>query len=151
MGFIRRQTVFLCVAAVMPAIGQDLPEGKGKETVQRICTACHDIAAVTGSRRTKAGWEQNVDAMIARGAEGSDADMNAVVEYLTAFFGKINVNTASATELASFLGLSETEAQAIIGYREQNGKYKDFDQLVKSPGVPVEKLREKRPLIAFSM
>ncbi|HLK63989.1 MAG TPA: helix-hairpin-helix domain-containing protein [Bryobacteraceae bacterium] len=144
----------LLVGATLAAGGQDtldLPDGKGKEQVKKICAGCHEMSTVTGSRRTKIGWQQNVEEMISRGAEGSDADMEAVVDYLTKFFGKLNVNTASAKELQSFLGLSDEEAQAIVTYREQNGKLKDFEQLTKVPGTNVEKLRAKRSLIAFSL
>jgi competence protein ComEA len=147
----RLQSALLCIVAIAPAMGQELPDGKGKEAVQRVCTSCHEMAAVTGSRRTKIGWQQNVDDMISRGAEGSGDDIEAVVDYLTANFGKINVNTATAGELASFLGLSDAEAKAIVTYREQRGKYKDFDQLLKTPGVNAKKLQPKRPQIAFSL
>jgi competence protein ComEA len=143
------------ILALSAALAQEtpgqLPDGKGKEAVERICTGCHEIGTVTGSRRTRIGWQRNVDDMIARGAEGSDEDMETVVDYLTAFFGKINVNTAASKELASFLGLSETEAQAIVSYRERNGKYKDFEQLRNTPGVSAEKLQAKRAQIAFSL
>lgn len=77
--------------------------------------------------------------------------MAAVVQYLTTFYGKINVNTASTGDLESVLGLSGKEAQAIVAYREQNGKYKDFEQLTKTPGVSAEKLQAKRSQIAFSL
>jgi competence protein ComEA len=131
--------------------GVQLPDGKGKDAVQKLCVGCHELDAVTGSLRTRIGWKQNVDDMIARGAEGSDEDMAAVVEYLTKFFGKVNVNTASAKELETSLGLSETESKAIVAYREQNGKLKDFEQLKKVPGVSAEKLQAKRSRIAFSL
>lgn len=89
--------------------------------------------------------------MISRGAEGSDEDMEAVVDYLTKFFGKVNVNTASASDLQASLGLPDTEAQAIIAYSAQNGNFKDFEQLKKVPGVIAERLQAKRAQIAFSM
>ena len=76
-------------------------------------------------------------------------EMEAVVAYLTAFFGKVNVNTATAQELEKLLGLSGQEGQAIAAYRERNGKIKDFEQLKKVPGVDAAKLQEKRSRIAF--
>ncbi len=139
------------VAAFGQTASDDLPAGKGREEVRKICTGCHDIGTAAGSRRTRIGWKQNVDDMISRGAEASDEDIEAVVDYLTKFFGKLNVNTASAKDLESFLGLSEKAAQAIVAYREQNGKFKDFDQLTKVPGISVEELQAKRPQIAFSL
>jgi competence protein ComEA len=141
---------FLLFVAVQSSSAQ-LPDGKGLDAVQKLCTGCHEIGTVTGSRRTKIGWRQNVEDMVARGAEGSAEELEAVVEYLTTFFGKLNVNTASAKDLQSSLGLSEREAQAIVNYREQNGNFKDFEQLKKLPGLNLEQLQSKRPQIAFSL
>jgi competence ComEA-like helix-hairpin-helix protein len=118
--------------------------------VKKICGNCHEITTVVSSRRTKIAWEQMVDDMITRGAEGSDADMESVVAYLTAYFGKVNVNTASVADLQKALGLSENEAQALTSHRARNGNYKNFEELAKTPGLDAEKLRQKRSLIAFS-
>jgi competence protein ComEA len=145
----------LLLAFGLTAVGQnsqdELPDGKGKEAVMKICSGCHEISTVTGSRRTRIGWRLNVDDMVSRGAEGSDEELQAIVDYLTEFYGKVNVNTASSKELESALGLSGKEAQAIVAYRDQNGKFKDFEQLVKTPGVSIEKLQAKRNQIAFSL
>ena len=129
----------------------DLPAGKGRETFLKVCSGCHDLATATGERRTRIGWQQNVDDMASRGAEGSDEELQAVVEYLTANFGKINVNTTSAKDLESSLGLSSREAQAVVDYRRKNGNYKNFEELMRTPGVSVEKLQARRNLIAFSL
>src|ERR1035438_5306082 len=99
----------------------DPSEAKGKATLEKICLGCHELDVVTASRRTKIGWQQNVEDMISRGAEGSDQEMAEVVEYLTKFYGKVNVNTAPVQQLQELLELSEKEAQAIIAYREHNG------------------------------
>jgi competence ComEA-like helix-hairpin-helix protein len=76
--------------------------------------------------------------------------MAAVVAYLTRYFGKVNVNTATVQELEKTLELSGKEAQAIAAYRERNS-IKDFEELKKIPGVSAEKLQAKRSLIAFSL
>ena len=130
---------------------QELPDGAGKEIVLKACASCHEIETAIGSRRTKLGWQQSVDDMVSRGAEGSREEMDAVVAYLTTYFGKVNVNTATVQDLEKVLGLSGQEAQAIVSYREHNTKIKDFDELRKVPGVSAEKLQAKRGLIAFSL
>jgi len=127
-----------------------LPDGPAKETVKKICGNCHEIETVISSRRTRIGWQQITDDMISRGAEGTDEDMTAVVDYLVAWFGKVNVNTAALADLQKTLGLSEKESRAITAYRQQNGKIRNFEELEKVPGVDPEKLRQKRNLIAFS-
>ena len=128
-----------------------LPDAPGREALRKICADCHEIESVFASRRTKIGWQQTTEDMMARGAEGPDEEMAAVVEYLATYFGKVNVNTASAEELAKSLGLSAKEAQSIAAYREQNRTIRDFEELKKIPGVSVEKLQAKRGLIAFSL
>jgi len=146
---------FWVLSGLLVMAGQErqgpLPEAPGRETVQRICATCHEIEAVIASRRTKIGWQQSVEDMIARGAEGSEEQMAAVIAYLTAYFGKVNVNTATAQDLERMLELPEQEARAIVAYRERNSKIKDFEELKKIPGVSAEKLLAKRGLIAFSL
>ena len=129
----------------------DPQEAKGKATVEKICVNCHELDTVTATRRTEIGWQQNVEDMISRGAEGSDKEMDEVVAYLTKYFGKLNVNTASQQQLQEVLGFTEKEAQAIIAYRDHNGNIKDFEQLKSVPGLSAEKLQEKRSLIAFTL
>jgi competence ComEA-like helix-hairpin-helix protein len=153
MARLRLQVVFVLLGFAAAAAGQDgsaqLPEGNGKVQVGKICSGCHELSTVTGSRRTRIGWQENVDDMVTRGAEGSDEDLRAVVDYLTRYFGKINVNTASAKDLESFLGVSENSAEAIVAYRRQNGDFKDFTQLTKVPGVSLTTLQAKKSQIAF--
>ena len=138
------------IALLFLSAGQ-LSAEDGATLYKQICATCHEIETVISSRRTRIGWERTAEDMIARGAEGSDEEMDAVVEYLAAYFGKVNVNTATAEQLAKSLDLSAKEAQAISVYRERNGKIKDFEELKKVPGVGAEKLQAKRGLIAFSL
>jgi DNA uptake protein ComE-like DNA-binding protein len=135
----------LCLAAQT-----ELPESPGRDSAKKICGNCHEIETVVSSRRTKIGWQQITDDMITRGAEGTDEEMASVVAYLTAQFGKINVNTAPVAELEKVLRLSEKEARAIAAYRDQHGSIKSFDELEKVPDVDTDKLKTKRSLIAFS-
>jgi competence protein ComEA len=156
MRFRKSAAAAVCGVALLPQTmpaqaSPQLPDAPGKGAVTKICTTCHEIESVTSSRRTKIGWQQSVDDMIGRGAEGSDAEMTAVVEYLATYFGKVNVNTASAAEIEKTVGLSAKEAEAIAIYRERNGKIKDFEELKRVPGVRAEELQAKRGLIAFSL
>ena len=147
--------VLLTLALITIAAGQekksDLPDGPGKEQLQRVCSSCHELETVTAARRTKGAWQRMIEDMMDRGAEGSDEDMAAVLSYLTTFYGRVNVNAASSEEVEKLLGLSAKEAQAIVAYREKNGKIKDFEELTKVPGVSAEKLQGMRRRIAFSL
>jgi cytochrome c5 len=65
-----------------------LPEGAGKDTVAKVCDQCHDLTIVTGQRQTKDGWQKKVDKMIDRGAQATDEEFDAIVNYLSEHFGK---------------------------------------------------------------
>lgn len=64
-----------------------LPDGEGKQLTERVCTACHAIETVVTERHTNAEWQKIVDDMVARGADGTDAEFKTIVEYLTKNFG----------------------------------------------------------------
>lgn len=65
----------------------DLPDGQGKDAVQRVCTQCHSLSVVTGQRMSHEHWTAQVEDMVSRGAKGSPADIQLVIQYLSAFYG----------------------------------------------------------------
>ena len=76
----------------MTANAQSLPAGSGKADFQRICSTCHTVDRATGQRMTRAEWAVVVSDMVARGAQGSSAELDNVVSYLSANFGKSNAS-----------------------------------------------------------
>jgi hypothetical protein len=91
----RKQDAFL--ASVFFLIGgpsfagsntSQLPDGPGKETVQKICGGCHPPEIVLGHRDTKEGWEQIVGNMVDKGANGTDDEFNTIIDYLALHFPK---------------------------------------------------------------
>ncbi len=59
----------------------------------------------------------------------------------------INLNTASAAELAGLKGIGEKKAQAIVAYREQNGSFKTVDDLTQVKGIGPKLLEQLRPQV----
>jgi competence protein ComEA len=143
--------VLLFLASLQAQSSGTIPDGEGMKEFKKVCATCHPAEQVVGRRRTEKGWEQSIEEMIARGAKGTDEELEKIVVYLTANFGKVNVNAATSQEMQKTLGFSEKDADAIVAYRQKNGKIKDFEQLTKIPGVNVEKLQEKRGWIAFDL
>ena len=149
---------WLRILAMWPAVATggaaeyqaQLPDAPGKAVFEKTCATCHEIKDVIARRRTKTSWQQVVEDMVARGAEGSQEDLATVVAYLSGQFGRVNVNVAGVDEIQKSLGFSEKDARAIVAYREKNGKIQDFEELQKVPGIDAEKLREKRASIAFA-
>ncbi|PHS76058.1 MAG: hypothetical protein COB19_01765 [Porticoccus sp.] len=57
----------------------------------------------------------------------------------------VNINTATADELASLLkGIGEKRAVAIVAYREENGPFTTVEQLQSVKGVGEKVLEQNR-------
>ena len=111
-----------------PAAAQD----GGKALMERTCTKCHALTSTLRQRNTRERWSAIVDDMVARGAEISDSEIETIIDYLANNFGpKVNVNKASAEELARVLEIPTATADAIVEYRAKNGNFKDIEDLKK--------------------
>ena len=142
------------VAFVQTLSSQTLPDGPGKAVVEKMCKGCHGLENIIRSRRTKDKWSDIVDDMIARGAKGTDAEADEVVDYLSSHFGadatqKVNVNKANAPELTSALGVSAADATTIVRYRADHGSFKSIQDLMKVPGIDAKKIESNRARIEF--
>ena len=65
-----------------------LSNDAGKALFEKTCITCHDATQATNMKRTKAEWERVVDDMVAKGANGTDQEMAAIVAYLTKNYGR---------------------------------------------------------------
>jgi competence protein ComEA len=130
------------------------PNGPGKQQFLQICSSCHSPENVIGHNQDTSGWTDTLNQMIQNGAQGSDDDFSAVLQYLVTNFGpmppKVNVNKATAMNLRSWLGMPEKEAEAIVAYRVKNGDYKSLDDLKKAPGVDPNYIDSEKDLLTFS-
>lgn len=62
-----------------------------------------------------------------------------------ALAAKVNINTASAEELASGIsGVGPAIAERIIAWREQNGPFESVDQIVEVSGIGEKTLENNR-------
>jgi competence ComEA-like helix-hairpin-helix protein len=128
---------------------QSAPSPPVKESLQRVCVTCHALEQITSSRRSRSQWEDLINRMIERGAKGTDEEFTVVFDYLVGQYGRVNVNTATADEMAQVLGLPAKEAESIVTHRQTNGKFDGFDALMKVPDVDREKLERSRDAISF--
>jgi mono/diheme cytochrome c family protein len=81
--------VLVVSTTALPAIAQDdvtLPDGAGKPIVQRMCVGCHSLKTVTSKHATKDQWSTIVQQMVSRGADGTDEEIEIVVDYLAKNF-----------------------------------------------------------------
>jgi len=61
--------------------------------------------------------------------------------------GKVNLNTASINELTALKGIGEKKAQAIVDFREKQGKFTTVEQLADVSGIGPATLEANRDMI----
>jgi competence ComEA-like helix-hairpin-helix protein len=116
---------------------------------RRVCSNCHDADRILATRRTRTQWEEVIEKMIDRGAEGTSDDFTTAEEYLLRVSGRVNVNRAATKDMVLVLAIAQKDADAIAEYRKTNGEFKDFDSLAKVPGIDLDKLNKARDAISF--
>jgi competence protein ComEA len=137
---------------VAPAQNQ-YPDGPGKATFLKICSNCHAPDNVIGKGQSADDWTEVLNKMIQNGAQGTDDEFGAILDYLSTNFppipDKINVNTATAWNLRNWMNFSDKQANAVVDYRKQNGDFKSLDDLKKVPGLDPKVLDAKKDRITF--
>jgi len=104
-----------------------------------------------GQRNSKGRWSAIVDDMIARGAEATDPEIEKILDYLARNFGpKVNVNKATADQLAGTLEVPKAAASAIVEYREKNGSFKSFEDLRKVSEIDWNSIESRKDRLEFS-
>ena len=91
----------------------------------------------------------------------SITDLNAYLlsqkltpEQATEFYRKafvhINLNTATAAQIATLPGIGEKAAERIIEYREKNGGFKKPEELMNVKGIGEKSFLKLKPLITVT-
>ncbi len=78
-------------------------------------------------------------------ADLSQVELDIPEKGMAAELQKININTADAWLLAALPGIGDVRAQAIIAYRQQNGPFRDINELLNVEGfgaVTLDKIRD---------
>jgi competence protein ComEA len=152
--FMHRLAFALVILAVRTCGQVKFPEGPGKDALLKICGQCHAVDVLIGVGKSKEGWSATVDDMVAKGASGSDEELQQIVDYLARNFGKsttgkVNINAATVKDLKEKLDLPARDAQAIFDYRETHGAFKTWADLKNVPDIDINKLEAKRDKITF--
>ena len=139
----------------MQAAADDLPDGPGKDIILRACVGCHKAEELTVYRFTRDEYQTIVYRMGDRGAQATRAELDIVAAYMFAHFPKvedatkINVNKATAQEIAAGLALTNEEAEAVVKYRERHGDYHAWGDLLIIYGVDGKKIAAAKDRISF--
>ena len=90
MELARHSRVLLLTAvlltAALPAAGQELPEGKGKELVAAQCNSCHPFFARIGGGYTPEGWRTVLRMMTNHGVAIPPDQLATMTDYLSRNF-----------------------------------------------------------------
>lgn len=143
----------LAVFALLASASQ-LPEGAGRQELERVCKQCHELARAISLRQDRDGWSQTLAKMSAYGMKCSAKESALVIDYLAKNYPaeelpKINVNTASAIELESGLSLRRSQSKEVLAYRARNGKFKSLDDLKKVPLIDADQIDSHKDRITF--
>ncbi|HEY1304368.1 MAG TPA: helix-hairpin-helix domain-containing protein [Vicinamibacterales bacterium] len=133
-----------------PLVAQGaLPDAPGRETILKVCGTCHAPEGVASVRLSPEGWRDVLKRMVAAGAKASDQELETVFEYVSTQFAAgteeaLNLNTATALDLQTVVGLLRKESAAFIAYREKNGPCKKLEDLKKIPDVDYNKIEARK-------
>ena len=132
-----------------------LPEGSGKPIILRECTACHLPDHFIKYRHTSEEWQAIVIRMGQRVRSITKEELDTVQRYLATNFpkvndvGKLNVNKASAQDIAERLGLTPDEAHALVDYRQRHGTFREWGELLAIYGVDGRKIEAAKDRMSF--
>ena len=132
-----------------------MPDGAGKDIILRECTGCHMPDHFTQYRHTNEEWQSIVIRMGQRVKSATTQELETVQKYLAANFPKIedntrlNVNKATAREIAGGLGLTLEEAALIVDYRERHGSYREWGDMLVIYGLDGRKVEAVKDKMTF--
>ena len=96
---------------------ESMPAGEGGEMVRTACVACHTLDTVLTRNKSKQNWQSTVTDMMARGAQLTTQESDAVVSYLSEHYG------ADASQSLDPLGRSVVTAKCFACHGETYWKH----------------------------
>ncbi len=108
--------MLLFAAAGISQAAVTLPDGPGKPETVKLCSKCHSMEQTVSLRLSKAGWTETIAKMVNLGAEGSNEEFAAALEYLAKNYGSgAGGGTVTATPAgAAAVGTPDPTAAARV-------------------------------------
>jgi len=126
------------------------PDPADAKAVAAVCTACHSSAQFLTAARPYLRWEQTMQDMLDRGAQGTDEQLDHVLSYLVKNITIVNVNASPPDQLIMTLQIPGAVAEEIVKRRTAHA-FTSVDELKAVKGINtavVQKLAAKK-LIEF--
>lgn len=135
----------LLAATACQAADAETPE----QAVKNVCTACHSLEIVMDTPKDYDAWHDTVQAMIDRGASGTQDEFGLVMQFLFENMTTVDVNSADAESLGTVLHATPDQVSAILARREKR-PFKDLRDLEAAvPGLNRTLLGAKKRMIFF--
>lgn len=118
------------------------------QAVAAVCTVCHSASQFLTTPRSSVRWEQLYAEMSALGADGTDDQLDRVVNYFQKNLTVVNVNTSPREDLKETLQIPDATVAAIVARRARQ-PFAGIDELARLQGVDrsiLEKLNSKKCL-----
>jgi competence protein ComEA len=147
---LRRVRVLATVLALGAAYGESArrEDAADNAAFKAVCSSCHPLTMVAGLR-TEPEWLDEIEQMVKIGAKGTDEQFERVIRVLLRTLTKVNVNTATAAEIAPVLDIPDSTAEALVKFRSEHGSFKTIEDLKKVPGLSAANLNARRDRIVF--
>ena len=121
------------LAAIKAASDLD-PDPRDAAAVSAVCTVCHAASQFLSTPRGSDRWEQVFAEMSGYGADGTDEQLDRVVNYFQRNPTVVNVNTSPVEDVKETLQVSDQVAAAILARRQQR-PFAGMEELDKFPGM----------------
>jgi competence protein ComEA len=142
----------IAVAAAVAAQPPDettFPQGAGRETTLRVCSACHTADTALAQLKSHEDWAKTLELMADNGAQASDEQWSEIQKYLDINYTYIFVNKASADDLKAALDVTAEVAERIVRRRTDKGDFASVDDLKAVPGVGAATVDSRRERFIF--
>jgi quinoprotein glucose dehydrogenase len=95
------RTIAVLCAVLGGAAAAELPSGPGKAETVKLCGKCHSLDQAISLRQGRAGWTETLSKMVNLGAQGTDEELTAVLQYLVKFYGSATGTPGGAAVAAA--------------------------------------------------
>lgn len=127
--------IYICGAVVSPGVYELPEEARVVHAIEAAGGLREDADTVTVNQARR--LEDGEQIRILTKEEAEAVDTNTDIEGMKASgeSGKVNINQADVAELMTLPGIGQVKANAIIEYRETNGRFTSIADIKKISGI----------------